>query len=180
MSDFFVVSDQLNGQPAVNDTPGQSDLTQMGRLDTNGTTTSSLTSCTLIENTNSGGRSTDAGSIEAYGGAVSIKNCIVATNSATNFIVRNGGAAGALYVINFGVFLLSLAWYAAIAPGSGGAGAMMWIAFGIGQVYVLVRLWVKLVFWASATALFQSRFAHAGYVAPPEPTWPDSPAAEAI
>jgi len=105
---------------------------------------------------------------------------IGAVGAAVRFIVRNGGAAGALYVINFGVFLLSLAWYAAIAPGSGGAGAMMWIAFGIGQVYVLVRLWVKLVFWASATALFQSRFAHAGYVAPPEPTWPDSPAAEAI
>jgi hypothetical protein len=35
----------------------------------------------------------------------------------------------------------------------------------IGQLYVLVRSWVKLVFWASETALFQSRLAHAGYVA---------------
>jgi hypothetical protein len=39
---------------------------------------------------------------------------------------------------------------------------------------------VKLVFWASETALFQSRLAHAGYVARPLPTWPDSPAADAI
>ena len=56
----------------------------------------------------------------------------------------------------------------------------MWWAFGIGQVYILARLWVKLTFWASATALFQARLAHAGYVARPEPAWPDSPAAEAI
>ena len=45
---------------------------------------------------------------------------------------------------------------------------------------MLVRLWIKLVFWASETALFQARLAHAGYVAAPQPTWPDSPAAEAI
>jgi hypothetical protein len=56
----------------------------------------------------------------------------------------------------------------------------MWIGFALGQLYVLGRLWVKLVFWASEVALFQQRFAHAGYVASPEPTWPDSPAAEAI
>jgi hypothetical protein len=36
------------------------------------------------------------------------------------------------------------------------------------------------VFWASETSLFQARLAHAGYVAAPVPTWPDSPAAEAI
>ena len=37
-SDFFVVTDQLsNGQPSINDTPGQSDLTQMGRLDSGST-----------------------------------------------------------------------------------------------------------------------------------------------
>jgi hypothetical protein len=50
----------------------------------------------------------------------------------------------------------------------------------IGQVYVLGRLWVKLVFWASETALFQSRLAHAGFVARAEPVWPESPAADAI
>jgi hypothetical protein len=56
----------------------------------------------------------------------------------------------------------------------------MWIAFGIGQLYVLARLWIKLVFWASETSLFQSRLAHAEYVAAPRPRWPESPAAEAI
>ena len=42
------------------------------------------------------------------------------------------------------------------------------------RLYVLARLWVKLVFWASETALFQGRLAHAGYVAAPA-EWPDSP-----
>ena len=54
--------------------------------------------------------------------------------------------------------------YALVAPGGGGAGSSMWMAFAIGQLYVLARLWVKLVFWASETALFQSQLAHAGYV----------------
>jgi hypothetical protein len=57
---------------------------------------------------------------------------------------------------------------------------MMWIGFAIGQLYVAARLWVKLVFWASETALFQSRLAHAGYVSAVPPVWPESPAAEAI
>jgi hypothetical protein len=39
--------------------------------------------------------------------------------------------------------------------------------FAIGQIYVLARLWVKLTFWASETALFQSRLGHAGYVTGP-------------
>jgi len=108
------------------------------------------------------------------------RSVIGAVGAAVRFIVRNAGASSVLYAINFAVFLLSLACYAVIAPGAGGAGAMMWIAFGAGQLYVLARLWVKLVFWASETALFQSRFGHAGYVARPQPEWPDSPAAEAI
>jgi hypothetical protein len=56
----------------------------------------------------------------------------------------------------------------------------MWIGFVVGQLYVIGRLWVKLVFWASETALFQNRLAHAGYVARPDPAWPDSPTADAI
>ena len=56
----------------------------------------------------------------------------------------------------------------------------MWIGFAIAQAYILARLCVKLIFWASETALFQSRLAHAGYVAAAKPVWPDSPEAEAI
>ena len=56
----------------------------------------------------------------------------------------------------------------------------MWFGLAVGQAYILARLFVKLVFWASETSLFQGRLAHAGYVAAPKPVWPESPAAEAI
>jgi hypothetical protein len=39
---------------------------------------------------------------------------------------------------------------------------------------------VKLVFYASQTALFQRALAHASYAAAPAVVWPDSPAAESI
>jgi hypothetical protein len=99
--------------------------------------------------------------------------------ASVRFVGRTG-AARRLYVINVAVFVLCLVLYAWMAPGAQGGSLRTWIAFAIGQVYVLLRLWIKLVFWASETALFQGRLAHAGYVAAPQPTWPDSPAAEAI
>lgn len=108
------------------------------------------------------------------------RSMLVSVVGAVRFIGRNSGAAVSLYLLNFALFLLAVAIYAAIAPGAGSTGVTMWIGFVVGQLYVLARLWVKLVFWASETALFQERFAHAGYVARPEPTWPDSPAADAI
>jgi hypothetical protein len=108
------------------------------------------------------------------------RSVIGAVGAAVRFVRRHAGAAAALYAMNFAVFLLALVAYAVAAPGARGAGALMWMGFAVGQLYILARLWVKLTFWASETALFQSRFGHAGYVARPQPMWPDSPAAEAI
>ena len=108
------------------------------------------------------------------------RSAIGAIGAALRFVRRNAGAAVMLYLANFALFVLVLAIYAGAALAVGGIGWTMWIAFVIGQVYVLARLWVKLVFWASETALFQGRLAHAGYVATPKPTWPESPSAEAI
>jgi len=99
---------------------------------------------------------------------------------ALRFIQRNAGAAALLFLANFAAFLIVVGAYIAVAPGASGAGVSMWIAFAIGQLYVIARLWVKLTCWASEAALFQGRFAHAGYVARREETWPESPAAEAI
>ena len=66
--------------------------------------------------------------------------------------------------------------YYLAAPGGGfGLGA-----FAVGQAYIVLRVIVSLQFMASQTSLFQSRLAHAGYVARAVPRWPDSPAAEAI
>jgi hypothetical protein len=86
----------------------------------------------------------------------------------------------ALYALNALTFFAVLAVWAFAAPGAGGAGAGMWLAFAGSQLYVLARLAVKLQFLASQTSLFQARLAHAVYTAAPAPVWPDSPAAEAI
>jgi hypothetical protein len=105
---------------------------------------------------------------------------IGAVGAAMRFLGRNPATVTALYALNFAAFLLVLAVYALAAPGARGAGVMTWVVVAAGQLYMLARLWVKLTFWASETALFQSRFGHAGYVARPQPMWPDSPAAEVI
>jgi len=107
------------------------------------------------------------------------RSMIGALGASARFIRRNPGAL-ALYLLNVAVFVLCVAAYAVVAPGASGSGAAVWAGVAIGQVYVLARLWIKLVFWASETSFFQSRLAHAGYVAAPVPAWPDSPAAEAI
>ena len=108
------------------------------------------------------------------------RSMIGAIQSAIGFIRRNGGAAIALYLADFFLFLGVVAVYALVAPGASTGVLYTWLGFAIGQLYILARLWVKLTFWASETALFQSRLAHAGYVAAPKPAWPDSPSAEAI
>jgi hypothetical protein len=108
------------------------------------------------------------------------RSMLSAINAAVGFIGRNLGGAVALFAANFGAFAVAVGVYAVVAPGARSAGPSMWLGVAVGQVYVLARLWVKLAFWASEIALFQSRLGHAGYVARPEPTWPESPAAEAI
>ena len=105
---------------------------------------------------------------------------IGAIQSAIGFIRRNGGAAIALYLADFFLFLGVVAVYALVAPGASTGVLHTWLGFAIGQLYILARLWVKLTFWASETALFQGRLAHACYVAAPKPAWPESPSAEAI
>ncbi|MDP2855997.1 MAG: hypothetical protein Q8N90_02625 [bacterium] len=108
------------------------------------------------------------------------RSMLGALTASVRFIQHNAGSAILLFVANFSAFALVVALYAIVAPGAGRSGTMMWIGFALSQLYILARLWVKLTFWASETALFQSRLAHAGYVARPVATWPESPAADAI
>jgi len=96
------------------------------------------------------------------------------------FVRRNPADASTLFLVNFACFAVVVGIYAAIVPAVGGTGVSMWLTVMTGQLYLLARLWVKLVFWASETALFQSRLAHVGYVSRPEPRWPESPQAEQI
>jgi hypothetical protein len=108
------------------------------------------------------------------------RSALGALSAALHFVRRNASAAVGVYALNVALFGMTLAVYAVLAPRAGGSGWLMWVGFAIGQMYVLLRLCVKLIFWASETSLFQSRLAHAGYVATPAPTWPDSPIAEAL
>jgi hypothetical protein len=105
------------------------------------------------------------------------RSMIGALGAAVRFVRRNP-AAWVVFLLNFATFAGCLLLYALIAPGASGP-SIGWV-FAVGQLYILARLWAKLAFWASETALFQARLAHAGYTARPEPAWPDSPAAEAI
>jgi len=106
------------------------------------------------------------------------RSAIAAIAAAAAFIRRNLLAVVTLFVLDYAV----LAGVDAVASRAVAANtaASMWSAVPTVAVCGAARLWVKLLFWASETALFQRRLAHAGYVARPEPVWPESPAAEAI
>jgi hypothetical protein len=108
------------------------------------------------------------------------RSMVSAVAQAVGFIRRNSGAAVRLFLMNFAMFVAVVAVYALVAPGAAGSGVSMWASVVIGQTYIVGRLWVKLVYWASETSLFQSRLAHAGYVNRPDTLWPDSPIADAI
>jgi hypothetical protein len=104
------------------------------------------------------------------------RSMIGAIAASWRFIRRNPIAVWAVYKMNALLFLIVIGVYYLAAPG----GNANLLAFAIGQLYIVLRVVVRLQFMASQTALFQERLAHAGYVARPIPRWPDSPAAEAI
>jgi len=108
------------------------------------------------------------------------RSMLGALRAAARFVWRQAGAASGLYVATAFVFLAVALAYALAAPGVWSPGWSMWGGFLAGQIYIVARLWVKLLFYASETSLFQAELAHAGYTAAPQPTWPESPAAEAI
>ncbi len=104
------------------------------------------------------------------------RSMIGAVAAGWRFVRRHPGAAIGLYALNAVLFLLVIGLYYLAAPGA----EQDVLAFAIGQIYIVLRVIVRLQFAASQIALFQGRLAHAGYVARPVPKWPDSPAAEAL
>jgi len=96
------------------------------------------------------------------------------------FVVRQPAGVVGLYALNGLLFLTVLAVYALVAPGAGGDGMAVWGTLLVGQVYLLGRLALRLLFAASQICFFQSRLAHAGYAAFPAPAWPESPDVESI
>ena len=107
------------------------------------------------------------------------RSAIGALTSALRFLARNPASVIALYSVNLLIFLVVIAIYALVAPGAAG-GLAAWIGFLVAQLYIALRVAVRLLFAASQISLFQARLAHAGYTARPLPVWPDSAAAEAI
>jgi hypothetical protein len=105
------------------------------------------------------------------------RSAIGALLAGGRFVGRNLGPAAGLYVMNGVLFLLTIAVYALAAPR---AAMPAWLALAIGEIYIVLRHFLKLAFYASETALFQARLAHASYTAAPPVEWPESPAAEAI
>ena len=93
------------------------------------------------------------------------RSMIGAILASMRFIRRNFGSVVVLYLLNGLLLVGILLLYALLAPGAGWTGAGLLVAIAIGQLYVLARVWVRLLFLASETALFQRRLAHAGYVA---------------
>ena len=96
------------------------------------------------------------------------------------FVRRHPGRVIALYLLNGLAFASLLGVYGLISPGAPGSGLMIWTVLLLGQAYIVGRHYLKLVFYASETALFQSALAHADYTAAAAIEWPESPAAESI
>jgi hypothetical protein len=96
------------------------------------------------------------------------------------FAWRHRAGVVGLYGMNALAFVVLAAVYAAIAPGAPRSGWSTWAVLGLGEAYILLRHYLKLLFYASETAFFQGALAHAAYTAAPPIVWPDSPAAESI
>lgn len=108
------------------------------------------------------------------------RSAIGAILAGGRFVVRHLAQVLGLYVLNALAFLLLVILYAGVVPGAPRFGIAMWLTLGVGELYILGRHYLKLLFYASETAFFQGALAHAAYTAAPVPVWPDSPAAERI
>lgn len=93
------------------------------------------------------------------------RSMVGAIVAGARFVRRNAASVAALYVLTGALFIALLLLYALVAPGAASTGAGVWIGVVITQLFLLGRLWIRLVFLASETALFQGRLAHAGYIA---------------
>ena len=95
------------------------------------------------------------------------------------FVRRHPAPCLGLYAANGLLLTAVVGAYAAGAPDVS-TGTSMWWGFLAGQAYVAAHLAGRLLFYATEVSWFQSRLAHAGYVAAPAPVWPESASAEAL
>jgi hypothetical protein len=96
------------------------------------------------------------------------------------FVSRNAASVVGLYFVNAAICAAVLAAWAVMAPRPQPAGIRAWLAFAIGEAFVVARLALKLHFLASQTALFQRSLAHERFIAAPLHRRPDAPVVEAL
>lgn len=108
------------------------------------------------------------------------RSAIAAVVASARFVRRNFPSVVLLYLLNGAAFAVLLAAYAGVGRSAPRSGWQMWAVLLSGEVYILARHYLKLLFYASETALFQNALAHAEYTAAPTLVWPDSPAVESI
>jgi hypothetical protein len=108
------------------------------------------------------------------------RSALGALLAGARFVRRHAAGALSLYLLNAIAFLLLAAVYAVTVPGAPRSGVALWLVLALGELYILGRHYLKLLFYASETVFFQGALAHAAYTAAPALVWPDSPAAETI
>ena len=93
--------------------------------------------------------------------------------------VRRNRRSCVLYLLNGVLFLAArAALRAGWLPAPPRSGIRDVGALAVGEVYILGRHYLKLLFYASETRVLPGRLAHADYTAAPAVVWPESPAAE--
>jgi hypothetical protein len=84
------------------------------------------------------------------------RGAVPAIRAAASFLRHEYAAAVPLYALDAALFLALVALYGAVAP-EVGRGALVWIAVALAALFLLARLWIKLLFWASEVTLFRDR-----------------------
>jgi hypothetical protein len=85
------------------------------------------------------------------------RSVAIALVASWRFIRANFSGAAGVYLLDAILFALTLGVYSYIAPPGGGIGLMVWPTVAIGQMYIFGRLSIRLLFFASETALVQAR-----------------------
>jgi hypothetical protein len=108
------------------------------------------------------------------------RSAVGAVLAGGRFIGRHLRRVAGLFLLNSVAFASLIGVYGVLASGAPRAGLQMWLMLALGQAYIIGRHYLKLLVYASETALFQGALAHAAYTAAPTVVWPDSPAVESI
>lgn len=108
------------------------------------------------------------------------RSAVGALVASARFIRRHPGAVSRLFLLNAASLLALIGLYRLAAPGAPRSGIQMIAVLAAGQAYIIGRHYVKLLSYASQTALFQGMLAHADYTSAPAFVWPESPSVETI